>query len=138
MVNELHARPFPVLEAPCMAAYVAIKEPVDAANRDRALDKVHLLALLDRNGAAHPQPDATHYAGPIGRSELKWESPVGEKPVGYYVVMRETTSPIWEKKFFVTDTKAVLNYSKDNYYFGVQSVDNEGHESLVVIPRSVR
>jgi uncharacterized membrane-anchored protein len=74
MVNELHARPFPVLEAPCMAAYVAIKEPVDAANRDRALDKVHLLALLDRNGAAHPQPDATHYAGPIGRSELKWES----------------------------------------------------------------
>jgi uncharacterized membrane-anchored protein len=74
MVNELHARPFPVLEAPCMAAYVAIKEPVDAANRDRALDKAHLLALLDRNGAAHPQPDATHYAGPIGRSELKWES----------------------------------------------------------------
>jgi uncharacterized membrane-anchored protein len=38
------------------------------------LDKAHLLALLDRNGAAHPQPDATHYAGPIGRSELKWES----------------------------------------------------------------
>jgi uncharacterized membrane-anchored protein len=74
MVNELHARPFPVLEAPCMAAYVAIKEPMDAANRDRALDKAHLLALLDRNGAAHPQPDATHYAGPIGRSELKWES----------------------------------------------------------------
>jgi uncharacterized membrane-anchored protein len=74
MVNELHARPFPVLEAPCMAAYVAIKEPVDAANRNRALDKAHLLALLDRNGAAHPQPDATHYAGPIGRSELKWES----------------------------------------------------------------
>jgi uncharacterized membrane-anchored protein len=57
-----------------MAAYVAIKEPMDAANRDRALDKAHLLALLDRNGAAHPQPDATHYAGPIGRSELKWES----------------------------------------------------------------
>jgi uncharacterized membrane-anchored protein len=57
-----------------MAAYVAIKEPVDAANRDRALDKAHLLALLDRNGAPHPQPDATHYAGPIGRSELKWES----------------------------------------------------------------
>jgi uncharacterized membrane-anchored protein len=47
---------------------------MDAANRDRALDKAHLLALLDRNGAAHPQPDATHYAGPIGRSELKWES----------------------------------------------------------------
>jgi uncharacterized membrane-anchored protein len=74
MVNELHARPFPVLEAPCMAAYIAIKEPVEAANRDRARDRAHLLALLDRNGALHPQPDATHFASPIGRSELKWES----------------------------------------------------------------
>ena len=74
MVNELHARPFPVLEAPCMAAYIAIKEPVEAANRDRARDRAHLLALLDRNGAPHPQPEATHFASPIGRSELKWES----------------------------------------------------------------
>ena len=57
-----------------MAAYIAIKEPVEAANRDRARDRAHLLALLDRNGAPHPQPDATHFASPIGRSELKWES----------------------------------------------------------------
>jgi len=74
LVNELHARPFPILQAPCTAAYVAIKEPVDAANRDRAADRAHLLALLDRYGSAHPQPGATHFSGPIGRSELKWES----------------------------------------------------------------
>ncbi len=73
-VNELHARPFPALEVPCTAAYVAIKDPKDAANRDRKLDRAHLLALLDRHASAHPQPDATHFFGPIGRSELKWES----------------------------------------------------------------
>ncbi len=73
-VNELHARPFPALESPCTAAYVAIKEPVDAANRDRARDRAHLLALLDRNGSVHPQPDATHFSGEMGRSSLKWES----------------------------------------------------------------
>jgi uncharacterized membrane-anchored protein len=73
-VNELHARPFPVLKAPCMAAYIAIKEPIEAANRDRARDRAHLLALLDRNGTDHPPPDATHFAGAIGRSEVKWES----------------------------------------------------------------
>lgn len=73
-VNELHARPFPSLDAPCHAVYVAIKEPKDAANRDRSLDRAHLLALLDRNGSAHPQPDATHFSGPIGRHDLKWES----------------------------------------------------------------
>ena len=74
LVNELHARPFPSLSVPCTAVYVAIKEPVEAANRDRARDRAHLLALLDRHGSAHPQPDATHFSGPIGRAELKWES----------------------------------------------------------------
>lgn len=77
-------------------------------------------------------------SGLTNRTELKWQAPQGEKPSGYYVVMRETSSPVWEKKFFVTDTSAFLNYSKDNYYFGVQSVDADGHESLVVIPIPVR
>ena len=77
-------------------------------------------------------------SGLTNKTVLKWESPVGEKPAGYYVVMRETTSPVWEKKFFITGNTAILNYSKDNYYFGVQSVDADGHESLVVIPKSVR
>ncbi|AZL60954.1 DUF3422 domain-containing protein [Tabrizicola piscis] len=73
-VNELHARPFPSLEVPSTAVYVAIKEPFAAVNRDRTQDLSHLLALLDRHGSAHPQPGATHFQGPIGRSELKWES----------------------------------------------------------------
>lgn len=74
LVNELHARPFPALTAPCTAAYVAIKEPVNAANRDREADRAHLLDLLNRYGSAHPQPEATHFSGPLGRAELKWES----------------------------------------------------------------
>lgn len=74
LVNELHARPFPALTAPCVAAYIAIKEPVEAHNRDRGADLAHLLDLLDRNGSTHPQPEATHYSGPIGRAEVKWES----------------------------------------------------------------
>jgi hypothetical protein len=52
--------------------------------------------------------------------------------------MRETHSPTWQKKFFVKDTKATLNYSKDNYFFAVQSVDEEGHASLPVLPVPVR
>ncbi|ALG89866.1 MULTISPECIES: DUF3422 family protein [Actibacterium] len=74
MANELHARPFPALETPCHAAYLAIKRPHDAANRDRGADRAHLLDLLDRFGAQHPQPDATHFFGDIGRHKLKWES----------------------------------------------------------------
>lgn len=74
LVNELHARPFPRISAPGHVVYLAIKEPLDAANRDRAKDHAHLLTLLDRYGAAHPQPGATHYTGQIGRHALKWES----------------------------------------------------------------
>jgi uncharacterized membrane-anchored protein len=73
LANELHARPFPSLEAPCRAVYLAIKQPRDAASRDRAADVVHLTDLLDRYGAPHPQPGATHYSGLIGKHSLKWE-----------------------------------------------------------------
>ena len=74
LVNELHARPFPVLAVPCSAAFIALKQPDDQAASDRLLDRAHLLDLLDRHATAHPKPDATHFSGPIGRSDLKWES----------------------------------------------------------------
>jgi uncharacterized membrane-anchored protein len=74
LANELHARPFPTLQAPCTAVFLAIKQSSDAAKRDRATDFAHLTALLDRYGAKHPQPGATHYSGEIGRHVLKWES----------------------------------------------------------------
>ncbi len=72
--NELHARPFPVVQAPSRAAYLALKPAENAAGRDRAADFAHLLALLDRFAATHPKPGATHYFGQIGRHWLKWES----------------------------------------------------------------
>jgi hypothetical protein len=53
---------------------------------------------------------------------------------GYYVLMRETTSPVWQKKFFTAATEMRLPYSKDNYFFAVQSVSNDGNESLAVVP----
>ncbi len=74
IVNELHARPFPALEVPGTAVYLAIKEPVDAASRDRNLDRAHLVALLNRHTGSHPQPEATHFYGEMGRHHLKWES----------------------------------------------------------------
>ncbi|MEP3345534.1 MAG: DUF3422 domain-containing protein [Litoreibacter sp.] len=73
LANELHARPFPSLDAPCGAIYLAIKRPEQAAERDRGADHTHLTQLLDRYGAQHPQPDATHWFGELGKYKLKWE-----------------------------------------------------------------
>ncbi|WP_029288233.1 M28 family metallopeptidase [Pedobacter sp. R20-19] len=67
-------------------------------------------------------------------SQLYWKAPVSGNLKGYYVLMRETSSPVWEKKFFTSATKITLPYSKDNYLFAVQSVGNEDNESLPVVP----
>ena len=74
LANELHARPFPSIEVPATVAYLAIKQPEGAAARDPEADRAHLEALLDRHGAPHPQPGATHYHGALGRHWLRWES----------------------------------------------------------------
>lgn len=73
LANELHARPFPVLKAPCRAMYLAIKKVENAAERDRSEDLAHLEALLDRYGASRPAPNADQYSGKLGRGFLKWE-----------------------------------------------------------------
>jgi Zn-dependent M28 family amino/carboxypeptidase len=74
-------------------------------------------------------------SGLTNKTTLRWEAPSkGQKPTGYYILMRETYQPLWEKKIFVTGTEVTLPYSKDNYFFAVQSVDASGHESLPVFP----
>jgi hypothetical protein len=86
-----------------------------------------------------PQNVVVLTSGLTNNTDLKWEAPKeGKKPAGYYIMMRETTSPFWEKKFFVTGTSAKLDYSKDNYFFAVQSVDADGHESLPIYPKPGR
>jgi hypothetical protein len=74
-------------------------------------------------------------SGLTNKTTLRWETPAtGLKPAGYYILMRETFQPLWEKKIFVTGNEVTLPYSKDNYFFAIQSVDATGHESIAVSP----
>jgi Zn-dependent M28 family amino/carboxypeptidase len=66
---------------------------------------------------------------------LFWQAPKSGKVKGYYVLMRETHQPFWQKKIFTTKNGIVLPYSKDNYFFAVQSVSEDGNESLPVLPK---
>lgn len=65
---------------------------------------------------------------------LYWKAPETKRVEGYFILMRETTSPVWQKKIYTSNTSVRLPYSKDNYFFAVQSVSNDGNESLPVIP----
>lgn len=71
-------------------------------------------------------------------TSLSWRAPKDGKVKGYYILMRETTSPVWQKKIFTMENKATLPYSKDNYFFAVQSVNEIGNESLPVVPEVSR
>ncbi|WP_270729152.1 DUF3422 family protein [Shimia sp. Alg240-R146] len=73
LANELHARPFPTLAAPSTAVFLALRTPANVVGQSRDAELAHLLDLLDRFGAPHPQPGATHFTCSIGRNTLKWE-----------------------------------------------------------------
>ncbi len=65
---------------------------------------------------------------------LNWKASKTGKVKGYYVLIRETTSAVWQKKIFTSNTSIELPYSKDNYFFGIQAVSEDGNESLAVVP----
>ena len=73
-------------------------------------------------------------------TELKWDAVTAADLAGYEIVWRDTTSPVW------TDSLAVGNVTnfvmkgmtKDNFFFGVRSIDKAGNKSPVSFPRPVR
>jgi hypothetical protein len=67
-------------------------------------------------------------------TNLSWKAPKTGKVNGYYILMRETTNAFWQKKFFTSELSMDLPYSKDNYFFAVQSVSEDGNEGLPVVP----
>lgn len=101
----------------------------------RKVAGVNLASLANlANSPSLPQEVKIDVRGLGNKSSLLWQAPQIGKVKGYYVLMRETSSPVWEKKFYTTETSMVLPYSKDNYFFAVQAVSESGSESLAVFP----
>jgi hypothetical protein len=101
--------------------------------------RINLTAIASL-AKAPAAPSAVEMKVKLGNiTHLSWTPPAtGRKPAGYYVLMRETIQPYWEKKFFVKETSVALPYSKDNYFFAVQSAGEDGHVSQAVMPVPVR
>ncbi|MBN7816538.1 M28 family metallopeptidase [Algoriphagus pacificus] len=83
---------------------------------------------------SQPEEVQIDVRGLSNSSILLWKAPKTGKAKGYYVLMRETSAPTWEKKFYTEETTLTLPYSKDNYFFAVQAVGEDGSESLPVFP----
>ncbi len=98
------------------------------------------LANLASLAKAPPMPDSVKMEVKrlTNSTYLSWNAPKFGKVKGYYILIRETTSAFWQRKIFTADTEMRLPYSKDNYFFAVQSVNDSGNESLPVVPRPGR
>ncbi len=94
------------------------------------------LANLANLSKAPPMPDSVKMdVRKLSNSTLLfWNKPAVGKTKGYYILIRETTSAVWQKKIYTEATTATLPCSKDNYFFAVQSVNETGNESLPVVP----
>ena len=68
-------------------------------------------------------------------TELVWDRGPEPDLAGYEIVWRETTAPEWTDVKRVGDvTTATIGLSKDNVFFGVRAVDEDGHRSPVAFP----
>ena len=69
LANELHARPFPLLEPACRVSHVAINAP--PGEQDTA--RKHVLDLCERLGTPRPADSAPQHSLDAGRFRVKWE-----------------------------------------------------------------
>jgi len=83
--------------------------------------------------------DAGARRGLLGRGKsgydaaLRWLPSPDVDVVGYEVMIRSTTNPLWERAIFVGNVKeyALKDFSIDDVVIGIRAVDKDGNASLV-------
>jgi hypothetical protein len=70
-------------------------------------------------------------------TELKWDANAEPDFAGYEILWRDTTTPVWTNSRWVGNVTSytMKGLSKDNFFFGVRSVDKQGNRSSVSFPR---
>jgi hypothetical protein len=73
-------------------------------------------------------------------TDLKWDANKEPDLAGYEIVWRDTTSPAWTNSRIVGNVTSytMKDLSKDNFFFGVRALDNQGNKSPVSFPRPMR
>ena len=101
---------------------------------------VNATALAEMaNAPARPKNPGMDVSKLTNNTTLVWDANKEPDLAGYRIVWRRTSAPDWQHSVVIgKDTTYTLkNISKDNYLFGIQSVDKEGHVSPAVYPLPV-
>jgi hypothetical protein len=104
---------------------------------------VAALALAPEAPKLEPPPRAKGraFASPLGRGTgydagMTWENGKRDTDLrGYAVMLRKTTSPVWERQIFVGNVMhyTLPNVNIDEVVLGVKAIDKEGNESPVSV-----
>jgi Zn-dependent M28 family amino/carboxypeptidase len=106
------------------------------ANKLTAVNAITLASLAWASTA----PKNVRIGGIVAPStKLKWDKVTDKNVIGYKIYWRLTTSSQWEFSRYVgnVDYFELEGIVIDNYYFGVASGSNSGHESVVVFPSDI-
>jgi Peptidase family M28 len=137
-MNENYTRQHQNVRTENNIRYGDLEEHIDYEylRKNTAMNLANLASL----SKAPPMPDSVKIdVKKLSNStSLFWNKPRFGAVKGYYVLIRETTSAFWQKKIFTPNTNLTLPYSKDNYFFAVQAVNEAGNESLAVVPAVAR
>jgi len=92
------------------------------------------------NAPARPAEVGIEVSELENNTTLRWKANGEPDLKGYEIVWRNTHAPYWEHSEFVGDTTTytIEGVSKDNYLFGVRSVDQLGYKSPAVYPLPYR
>src|SRR5205814_9698623 len=71
---------------------------------------------------------------------LRWDKNDEPDLAGYAVMIRSTTSPIWEREIFVGNVTQyrLPDFSIDDVVIGVKAIDRAGNQSLISVYQPLR
>ncbi len=103
--------------------------------------RVNLVSLASLANAPAKPKNAGIVTGRLTNdTELRWDQNTEADLAGYEIVWRDTSAAEWTDSAWVGNVTSFVakGRSKDNYFFGVRSVDKYGNRSPVSFPRPVR
>jgi Zn-dependent M28 family amino/carboxypeptidase len=127
---------------------VRVEDGVQFGDLAEYVDAEYLAGVTRLNGAAlvhlanapSPPPRARMITATLANdTTLRWDASPEPDVAGYEVIVRETTSPMWQKVHDVGNVlEATIDLSKDNWFFGLRAYDHDGYRSPVVFPGTGR
>ena len=121
-------------------AYGDVPENVDFAYTGRVTTSVASAVRELSLAPAAPRKVRVDISKLTPHTTLRWQPNTEKDLAGYAILVRRTHEPLWTERIEVAEGHEITleGYSKDNFLFAVEAVDQNGNRSLAVYPSPTR